>query len=254
MAALSRIMARIMATRIRKWTEEEEIIDDSQCGFRRGRSTADATQIVVRVNEEVLRRLGPVKESECSPLHPTVTLLDITKAYPRVNRPLLWYILERLGFGERSMRVLRGLHETTFYRIKGKKEMSEPWTPKRGLREGCATSPVLFNIYHNLVMRLANSERRIENGIRWKWVKGNSFPPISTRRANASHNTEEFKLTDILFADDTTLFANKAETPTDKRTTKRNMRKLEEECHDGKEETTSLARSKAKRSESLVPT
>ena len=237
LSAISRILARIMATRIRKWTEEENIIDDTQCGFRKGRSTADATQIVIRVNEEVLRRRGLTEVGECSQSHPTATLLDITKAYPRVNRPLLWYILERLGFGERSLRIIRGLHETTFYRVKGKKEVSSPWTPMRGLREGCATSPVLFNIYHNISMRMATRERDPNSGIRWKWIKGNSFPPINIRRANTSTNTEECRLQSILFADDTTVFGTRDQMEKEKRIVKANMRRLEEKCHDGKEET-----------------
>ena len=237
LSAISRILARIMATRIRKWTEEENIIDDTQCGFRKGRSTADATQIVIRVNEEVLRRRGPTEVGECSQSHPTATLLDITKAYPRVNRPLLWYILERLGFGERSLRIIRGLHETTFYRVKGKKEVSSPWTPMRDLREGCATSPVLFNIYHNVSMRMATRERDPNSGIRWKWIKGNSFPPINIRSANTSTNTEECRLQSILFADDTTVFGTRDQMEKEKRIVKANMRRLEEKCHDGKEET-----------------
>ena len=122
-----------MATRIRKWTEEENIFDDTQCGFRQGRST-DATQIVIRVIEDVLSRIGSTEVGDCSQSHPTVTRLDITKACPRVNRPLSWYFLERLGLGERSLRMIHGLHETIFYRVKGKKEVSSPSTPKRGLR------------------------------------------------------------------------------------------------------------------------
>ena len=34
------------------------------------------------------------------------------------------------------------------------------WLPERGLREGCSTSPCLFNIYHQVVMRIAENERK----------------------------------------------------------------------------------------------
>ena len=44
--------------------------------------------------------------------------------------------------------------------MKGKEGVSEEWGPARGMREGCATSPVMFNIYHQAVMRLAKEERR----------------------------------------------------------------------------------------------
>ena len=47
---VSRILARIMATRLRSWIEDIECIDDTPRGFRTGRSSADASQIIVRVN------------------------------------------------------------------------------------------------------------------------------------------------------------------------------------------------------------
>ena len=51
----SRILARIMATRVRQWIEDIKFMDDTQCGFRTGRSTADASQVIIRVSEEVQR-------------------------------------------------------------------------------------------------------------------------------------------------------------------------------------------------------
>ena len=49
----SRILARIMATRLKLWAEDMGVLDDNQAGFRSGRSTADATQIMVRIQEDV---------------------------------------------------------------------------------------------------------------------------------------------------------------------------------------------------------
>ena len=43
--------------------------------------------------------------------------------------------------------------------MKGKKGVSEEWGPARGMREGCATSPVMFNIYHQAVMRQAEEKK-----------------------------------------------------------------------------------------------
>ena len=40
---LSRVLGRILATRIRLWAEEMNHLDENQAGFRKGRSTADAT-------------------------------------------------------------------------------------------------------------------------------------------------------------------------------------------------------------------
>ena len=46
LSILSRILARITATRLRSWIEDTEYIDDIQCGLSTGRSSADAAQII----------------------------------------------------------------------------------------------------------------------------------------------------------------------------------------------------------------
>ena len=149
----SRIKARLFATRIRRWAEEIGAMDENQNGFRSGRSTADATQVVLRVDEETRRVLGCCQQID--ERRPGATLLDITEAYPRTNRQLLWRILERLGVTSSVLEIIEGLHEKTCYRVKGKEGLSENWRPQRGLREGCATSPILYNIYHTQAVRLA---------------------------------------------------------------------------------------------------
>ena len=90
---------------------------------------------------------------------PVAVLTDITKAYPRVNRIMLWHMLDMWGMKEKIKRVLRGIHEGIEYRVRGREGNSSEWIPRRGLREGCATSPVLFNIYHSNVIRIAREER-----------------------------------------------------------------------------------------------
>ena len=116
----------------------------NQSGFRQNRSTADATQMIIRVDEETRRVIR--YESKSTRDRPGAVLLDITKAYPRVIKPLMWEILDRLAIPNWILRLPEGLHEDTTYKIKGRNELSEGWQSQRGLREGCATSPTLFNI------------------------------------------------------------------------------------------------------------
>ena len=54
------------------------------------------------------------------------------------------------------------LHETAAYVVKGKEGDSDHWIPQRGLREGCPTSPVLFNVFHQAVIQAA--ERKPTKG------------------------------------------------------------------------------------------
>ena len=148
----SRILARIMATRMRPWIEDIKYMEDTQCGFRTGRSTTDASQVINRVNEEVQRVIGVVSvRQDTYRDNPVVVLMDITKTYPRVNRNTLWHVLRKLGIKDVMLKTLQDLHKRAEYKVKEKTSVSEAWEPQRGLREGYATSPILFNIYHSCV-------------------------------------------------------------------------------------------------------
>ena len=105
--------------------------------------------------------------------------MGLRKAYPRVNKPALWRLLRRYGLEGDFLRVILDLHEATEYAVRGREGDSEVWVPERGLREGCPSSPILFNIYHQAVMRVAAVERKEVAevsgkavGVCMKWVPG----------------------------------------------------------------------------------
>ena len=57
------------------------------------------------------------------------------------------------------LETLIDLHETTEYKVRGYEGMSSAWLLARELREGCSTSPILFNIYHQAVLRQTGEAR-----------------------------------------------------------------------------------------------
>ena len=240
----SRILARIIAARLQVWAEEVGALDDDQQGFRKGRSTADAAQVMMRFHEDaedLEGRRQPDEEVEERDVM-VARLLDLKKAYPRVNKPALWRILERLGLDGDFLRTLKSLHETTEYKVRGKDGFSETWVPDRGLREGCPSSPPLFNVFHQAVMRRAAKERKkraeeagMVAGVVVKWVPGSHFPSPSTWE---KHNSEAVELVvdKGLFADDTTVVGNKEEMEQGVGVVKEVMGWFEERNNDGKEE------------------
>ena len=127
------------------------VLYENQDGFRIGRSTADAAQICVRLHEEAW--LYVIGSNSTEPWTPVATLLDVKKAYPRVSRPIPGNVLRKYGMTEECIRIPRGLPKEKECSVRGREENSDSWRPLRGLREGCATSPVLFNIYHSAAMR-----------------------------------------------------------------------------------------------------
>ena len=241
----SRILARILASRLRIWSEKVGLLDDDQAGFRAKRSTADITQIFYRIQEDTkdwLRRAEKAGIQIDEERRPAARLLDLRKAYPRVNKPALWRILEKYGMGERCLRAVKDLHETTVYKVKSREGCSDEWTPNRGLREGCPSSPPLFNIFHQVVMRLAAKARKrkaeeMENevGISMRWIPGSSFPSQQAWEKDSSE-AKRVRIDRGLFADDTTIAGKKKELEDGVRETKIVMGHFEERNNDDKEE------------------
>ena len=241
----SRILARVLADRIRIWAEHMELVDDEQAGFRKERSTADATQVMMRIQEDSvdLRKRKIIAGEEIDEdLMPAARLLDLRKAYPRVNRPALWGLLKKYGMGEKCLKALQGLHEETNYKIKSREGTSEPWIPLRGLREGCPSSPPLFNIFHQAPMRTASRRRKEiaatrdeDPGLVYSFVPGSNFPNVKLWE---SHNSEaKKKVVDKgLFADDTAGVGKQKELETGITIMKEEMARIEEMNNEDKEE------------------
>ena len=87
------ILAKVLANRLRDWTEKIGVLEDNQQGFRRGWSTADAAQIFIGINEEmdnIKRNKVSLERNREEMDDPVAILTDITKASPRVNRIMLY--------------------------------------------------------------------------------------------------------------------------------------------------------------------
>ena len=79
-------------------------------------------------------------------------------------------------------------------------------------------------------------EKGLTVGIECSWHPGKSLPPKSTLQATKSIERETFRLTEALFADDTTIYGEKDEMVHGKEIVKSSVRSFKEQCHDGKEE------------------
>ena len=241
----SRILSKVLTKRLRTWSEKLKILDENQSGFRGGRSTADATQLLVRITEDsddLRKRRTHLKLPEDDSSDPEARLLDLGKAYPRVSKPALWAILRNYGMKDQFLDSLVDLHEATNYQVKGRDGGSEEWIPERGLREGCSTSTCLFNIYHQVVMRIAEKERKTisdsnhgTTGVKWHWVPGSNIPdPNKVEKYNSEAVTVPITL--FLFAVDTTIVGERKEIQEGVQIVKDVMSQFEEKNNEDKEE------------------
>ena len=193
----------------------------------------------LKIHEETRKTVTDKKKDK----DPVATLLDITKAYPRVNRLALWRILAKVGMGPKMRRTLEGIHEKTEFRV-------EFWIPVRRLREGCATSPTLFNIYHAKVMKRTAQEREIHADAK----KKSGFLGCSawgtpchrgTRRKQEQADKTELRIAESLFADDTMVCGLREEIQEGKEKIKEVMGWFEEKCQPANEEHLDFGRKEA---------
>ena len=108
-----------------------------------------------------------------------------------------------------------------------------------GLREGCSTSPILFNIYHQAVLRQAGEARAAawasEVGVEWRWIRGSSFAGTETWERNGSE-AKKVRFRELLFVDDMTIVGTKEEMDGGVNAMKEVKGRFEERSNDQKEE------------------
>ena len=76
-----------------------------------------------------------------------LVFLDIEKAYDKMDRRSLMIVLEKLGVPRKIKNLLKGMYENTKAKyIFG--DIETDWVHlKKGVRQGCVLSPLLFNMY-----------------------------------------------------------------------------------------------------------
>jgi hypothetical protein len=138
-----KVFSTIILQRIRKRTEE--ILSEAQAGFRANRSTID--QIFT------LRQIAEKYDEFGKDLY--VCYIDFRKAFDSVWRRGLWRVMRHYGYPEKIVRLLESAYKDTFSAVRVDGELSEWFRTIMGVLQGCVLSPLLFNIFLELIMAIA---------------------------------------------------------------------------------------------------
>ena len=138
-----KVFASVILQRIRKRTDE--ILTESQAGFRKDRSTIDQLFSL---------RLLTEKYTEFSKsLY--ICYVDYQKAFDSVWREGLWHIMSHLGYEKKIIRLLQALYKETFSAVRVDGELTDWFQTVIGVLQGCVLSPMLFCIFLEVVMARA---------------------------------------------------------------------------------------------------
>jgi hypothetical protein len=143
-----KIFMKILHCRIYKLCEG--ITGDEQFGFRNGMGTREALfcmPILLQKSIEFRKNIY-------------VCFIDLEKACDRVPHTLLFQCLDSVGLDTYDIRLLKNLYYNQTACVKVDQEVSAKVSIKRGVRQGCVMSPMLFNAYTEPVFEIALNNRR----------------------------------------------------------------------------------------------
>ena len=189
-----KILARIMLNRAVHSIAEENL-PESQCGFRRNRSTVDMVFVVRQIQEKCIEQN----------MNLYAVFIDLTKAFDTVNREALWVILGKLGCPAKFVKLIQLFHDNMTGEVLVDGEPSERFGISSGVKQGCVLAPVLFNLFFTQVLLHAMKDLEFGIYIRYR-LDGSLF---DLRRLSARTKTLERLLIEALFADDCALMAHK---------------------------------------------
>jgi len=164
----------------------EEVVTESQCGFRKGRCTTDQLFTLQQVFQDSWEYDVPTH----------TCFIDLRKAYDTVNRPALWGVLQHIGISGKLQRLICDLHTGTRSSIRAYGEVSEPFEVNRGVRQGCILAPALFNIFLDHVLRIALDQ--CEGGVTIRYLIDGELSSSTIARPDEVHEL----VVSLLYADD----------------------------------------------------
>ena len=134
---LCKVYAKILADRLSNINAEFNIIRKEQTGFIKGEVGLNTVSSVVEICERRKQRN----------LETWLLFIDFKKAYDMVSQEKLIEKLKMKQLGPKFIESISSLYRGTKMRVRVDNALSEPFEYKRGVRQGCPTSPLLFDIF-----------------------------------------------------------------------------------------------------------
>lgn len=141
-----KILTKIITERIKESIDEQ--LPENQMGFRKGRSTLTAIELLLKSVWEALEEREKFY----------VVFIDFTKAFDLINRKLVTKKLEEILSENTWTRIISAILQWNEIRISDNLSLSEPIIQSNGVLQGDPLSPLLFILAAEEIIRLAQRE------------------------------------------------------------------------------------------------
>lgn len=137
---IGKIFSLLLRNRINKWCEDKNILNDSQFGFREGRSTCDAIFVLHTIIQKVLSKR---KKLWC-------IFIDYQRAFDTVDRDALWVRLLQSGVSCKMIDMIKCIYNVvqSCVKLTSKSELSTFFDVSIGLKQDEPLSPLLFLFFY----------------------------------------------------------------------------------------------------------
>lgn len=190
-----KLFARVALYRLQRIAER--VYPESQCGFRRNRSTVDMIFSLRQLQEKCKEKQQPL----------FIAFIDLTKAFDLVSRDGLFKILPLIGCPPKLLNFIKSFHDGSRGTVQYDGNRSEAFVISSGVKQGCVLAPTLFNIFFSVLLN--HAFKSSEEGVLIRSRSdGKLFNPA---RLKAKTKVRNVTIRDLLFADDAALVAHSAE-------------------------------------------
>ena len=152
----SKILGRIIIDRIRDGVDNP--LRKEQAGFRKNRGTTEQIFILRNIVEQSIEWNASLY----------INFLDFEKAFDSLKRVKLWKILRNYGIPGKLVNIIKELYNGSECSVLDKRNITDWFQVKDGVRQGCAMSGFLFVIAIDWVMKEATRDKG--RGIRWRFT------------------------------------------------------------------------------------
>ena len=176
----------------------EELILEEQAGFRLGRSCSDQRFILQCILDQCKERSLTIYSA----------LVDLEKAFDRVDRSVIADIMRSYGYDETYLNIAIDLHTGTSARVKWRRQLSDPIPTSWGVQQGSPASNPLWNLFIDIITRQTLAELGPDIGIDIFYRRDSRNMrgfPSAPADADLTH------LVNLLLADDVIAFATTPE-------------------------------------------
>ncbi|CAG9122135.1 unnamed protein product [Plutella xylostella] len=147
--SLATIVAKVLDSLLNSELDKYLNIHDNQFGFKQGLSTESAILCLKQTVKYYTSRRTPIY----------ACFLDLSKAFDLVSYDILWQKLSEAEMPPELNNIFKCWYQSQINVVRWSNALSEPYRLECGVRQGGLTSPKLFNLYVNALIKELSETR-----------------------------------------------------------------------------------------------